>query len=103
MSTKVLKHTPSPWFVEKPSVNTLRYSIYAGTEVKPTWIADIYTAKNREDGNAVLISAAPEMLASLEAVAEWYNTVYTHYFENDCPPVFTNVIKAIERATTINY
>jgi len=83
---KTTKHTPGPWMAEPPSK----------TECRPCWsiwpadasghIAHI-TQSHRDEANAALIAAAPDLLAALRDVMKWWNNSRTPANnDDDCMP-----------------
>lgn len=68
--TEEIKHTPGPWRIERPSndieIVSGKYHIaYAGTCVN--------FSESEALKNGALISAAPELLAALQALCAWHD------------------------------
>lgn len=100
------KHTPGPW-----TSWDFDGRIYITPAAAPClYVADIngpqqdpegnYPAKRQREANAALIAAAPELLAALEAVHNWWTlTPAFQNGEDDMPAaVFDGIINAIAKA-----
>lgn len=66
------EHTPGPWKVQQMKYG-FAITDQEGYEISPT----------RNISDARLIAAAPELLAALEAVIEWYDMEADHSIEPD--------------------
>lgn len=89
-----MEHTPGPWIV-KPSPGNISadFTIYEKSDCAgPTYspIADCYENKS----NAILIAAAPDLLAALQSLLE----LADRQIEEDCPQI-DKARDAIAKAT----
>lgn len=97
MNDQKAKHTPGPWTYKKTASLGPDYAVYP--EVSGGTVAIVYTGETAE-ANAALISAAPDMMKTLEAVLDWWT--HTPDFENgedDMPAeIFDGIRNAINKA-----
>lgn len=68
-----MSHTPGPWAVEQPSGNEGEAEVIASANRTICWTADTYSEDSGEGeitdedrANALLISAAPDLLSACE-------------------------------------
>jgi hypothetical protein len=59
------QHTPGPWKVRKQGHGT-----FIGF-ASDSFIGEVYTASGRQEANANLLAAAPELLAALKEIKHW--------------------------------
>ncbi len=64
------KHTPGPWKVQRREGYVGQWEVVSTCETE-WWIADAAPYNERQEENARLIAAAPELLEALEAVLYW--------------------------------
>lgn len=89
-----LKHTPKPWAITAPAFpgrrRIYRANVSAGHAAIET-IAEINEGSPHADGNALLLEAAPELLAACERVLE-------HCHRCDLGPIADQIEHAIAKA-----
>lgn len=98
MNNQKAKHTPGPWYTRYNQISSLTSShgcTIANCNATQKGITD-----EEAEANAALISAAPDMLETLEAVLDWWT--HTPGFENgedDMPAeIFDGIRNAINKA-----
>lgn len=62
------KHTPGPWFVKRDGLTITEGLRSDSDNFFPFEIAKVADGSNTDRANALLIAAAPELLAALKAV-----------------------------------
>ena len=98
------KHTPGPWDRNIPPASKYP-TIYAGRNTHVAMVLSTGLSQEEVEGNANLIAAAPELLATLKEVyAQLQIAVrYMQVDENgngpDCAPVFQALINASAEIT----
>lgn len=83
------KHTPGPW---EPSFPDDQTSVWSHAFAPPVFICNC--GEKNEEANALLIAAAPDLLAALKLVASQLTTIDNIANEEACEAVKAAIAKA---------